>query len=72
MTRLSASLRRKSEWWIKCRDQNMLAEWRVEALAQTEQMRESHVDYVLQELDGYANLRDEETGAEVHNTASSE
>ncbi|KAG9121084.1 hypothetical protein FRC07_003102 [Ceratobasidium sp. 392] len=28
-------------------------------------MKESHVDYVLMELDGYAKLRDDETGAEV-------
>ncbi|KAF8601401.1 hypothetical protein BDV93DRAFT_608140 [Ceratobasidium sp. AG-I] len=65
MIRLSAALRRKSDWWIKFRDKDILAKWRAEALAQTEQMRESHVDYVLQELGGYANLRDEETGAEV-------
>ena len=69
MTRLSAALRRKPDWWIKCRDQDILAKWRTEALAQAEQMRESHVDYVLQELDGYANLRNEETGAEVRNIA---
>ncbi|KAF8601420.1 hypothetical protein BDV93DRAFT_475556 [Ceratobasidium sp. AG-I] len=65
MTRLSAALRHKPDWWIKFRDQDILAKWRAEALAQAEKMRESHIDYVLQELDGYANLRDEETGAEV-------
>jgi len=65
MTRLSAAIRRKPDWWIKFRDKDILAKWRAEALAQAEKMRESHVDYVLQELDGYANLRDEETGAEV-------
>ena len=67
MTTLSATLRSKPDWWIKCRDQDILAKWRAEALAQAERMRESHVDYVLHELDGYANLRDEATGAEVRN-----
>jgi hypothetical protein len=65
MTRLSAELRRKPLWWTKFRDGEILAKWRAEALAQAEQMDESHVDYVLKELDGYANLRDEESGAEV-------
>ncbi|KAF8601416.1 hypothetical protein BDV93DRAFT_545903, partial [Ceratobasidium sp. AG-I] len=65
MTRLSAALRCKPDWWVKCRDQGILAKWRVEALAQAEKMKESHIDYVLKELDGYANLRDGGTGAEV-------
>ena len=67
MTRLSAALRRKPDWWLKCRDQDILAKWRAEALEQTEKMKESHINYVLHELDGYANLRDEDTGAEVRN-----
>lgn len=65
MTRLSAAIRRKPDWWIKFRDNTILAKWRAEALEQAEQMRESHIDYVLHELDGYAKLRDEETGIEV-------
>ncbi|CAE6506771.1 unnamed protein product [Rhizoctonia solani] len=65
MTRLSAELRRKPFWWTKFRDETILSKWREEALAQAEYMEESHVDYVLKELDGYANLRDEESGAEV-------
>ncbi|KAF8601402.1 hypothetical protein BDV93DRAFT_585536, partial [Ceratobasidium sp. AG-I] len=65
MTTLSAALRSKPGWWIKFRDGKTLAKWRAEALAQAKKMKESHVDYVLQELDGYANLRDEQTGAEV-------
>ncbi|KAG8724298.1 hypothetical protein FRC09_020359 [Ceratobasidium sp. 395] len=65
MTRLSAALRLKPSWYTKFRDQDILVKWRAEALEQAEQMKESHVDYVLQELDGYAKLRDEETGAEV-------
>lgn len=65
MIRLSAGLRRQPFWWTKFRDPQIVAEWRAEALAQAEHMDESHVNYVLEELDGYANLRDEVTGAEV-------
>ncbi|KAG8783461.1 hypothetical protein FRC12_019702 [Ceratobasidium sp. 428] len=65
MTRLSAALRLKPSWYTKFRDQDILAKWRAEALKQAEHMKESHIDYVLSELDGYANLRDEATGAEV-------
>ncbi|KAG9083189.1 hypothetical protein FRC06_004665, partial [Ceratobasidium sp. 370] len=65
MTRLSAALRSKPSWWTKFRDQDILDKWRAEALEQAEHMKESHIDYVLKELDGYAKLRDEESGAEV-------
>ncbi|KAG8737079.1 hypothetical protein FRC10_008589 [Ceratobasidium sp. 414] len=65
MTRLSASLRSKPSWWTKFRDQDILAKWRAEALEKAEHMKQSHVDYVLKELDGYATLRNEDTGAEV-------
>ncbi|KAG8731665.1 hypothetical protein FRC11_002997 [Ceratobasidium sp. 423] len=65
MTRFSADIRRKLSWWTKCRNQDILNKWRAEALAQANLMTEAHVDYVLKELNGYANLRDESTGAEV-------
>ncbi|CAE6440372.1 unnamed protein product [Rhizoctonia solani] len=65
MTRLSADIRRKPSWWIKYRNEDILNKWRAEALAQANLMTETHVDYVLKELDGYAHLRDETTGAEV-------
>ncbi|KAF8601374.1 hypothetical protein BDV93DRAFT_524780 [Ceratobasidium sp. AG-I] len=65
MTRLSAALRMKPSWWTKFRDENILVKWRAEALEQAELMEESHIDYVLKELDGYAKLRDESSGAEV-------
>ena len=70
MTRLSATLRREPDWWIKLRDKGIVAKWRAEALEQADQMRESHVEYVLQELEGYANLRDVETGVEVRDTVT--
>ncbi|CAE6436243.1 unnamed protein product [Rhizoctonia solani] len=65
MVRLSADIRRKPHWWTKCRDENILNKWRVEALAQANLTKEPHVDYVLKELEGYANLRDEASGAEI-------
>ncbi|KAJ1303055.1 hypothetical protein OPQ81_011256 [Rhizoctonia solani] len=65
MTRLSADIRRKPSWWTKCRDEGILNKWRGEALAQAKLMTDAHIDYVLKELDGYANLRDEVTGAEI-------
>lgn len=65
MLQLSTTLRSKPSWWTKCHDPEILAKWRAEALAQANRMRESHIDYVLQELEGYAKLRDEESGAEV-------
>ncbi|QRV77245.1 hypothetical protein RhiJN_05260 [Ceratobasidium sp. AG-Ba] len=65
MVALSRTLRSKPSWWTKFRDPEILAKWRAEALEQANLMKESHIDYVLAELDGYANLRDEETGAEV-------
>ncbi|KAG8696074.1 hypothetical protein FRC08_007385 [Ceratobasidium sp. 394] len=65
MTALSATLRLKASWWTNFRDRAILDKWRAEALAQAKLMEESHIDYVLKELDGYAKLRDEESGAEV-------
>ncbi|QRW06156.1 hypothetical protein RhiLY_05155 [Ceratobasidium sp. AG-Ba] len=65
MTRFSAALREKPSWWIKFRDETILDRWRSEALEQAQLMKLSHIDYVLKELDGYAMLRDNESGAEV-------
>ncbi|QRW06173.1 hypothetical protein RhiLY_05172 [Ceratobasidium sp. AG-Ba] len=65
MVELSRALRSKPSWWTKFRDPEILAKWRAEALEQTNLMKKSHIDYVLAELDGYAKLRDEESGAEV-------
>ncbi|KAG8686570.1 hypothetical protein FRC09_014048 [Ceratobasidium sp. 395] len=65
MTALSANIRSKPSWWTKFCDQDILKKWRAEALGQARQMKESHIDYVLNELSGYAKLRNEETGAEV-------
>jgi hypothetical protein len=58
-------LRAKPLWWTKFRDPEIKARWKVEALAQAETMRGEHVDYVLDELEGYAALRDDASGIEV-------
>ncbi|KAF8601424.1 hypothetical protein BDV93DRAFT_510136 [Ceratobasidium sp. AG-I] len=61
MTRLSAALRRKPDWWIKFRDQDVLARWRGSSSSGENES----------ELDGYANLRDEETSAELNTSGHS-
>ncbi|KAG9089140.1 hypothetical protein FRC06_001695 [Ceratobasidium sp. 370] len=65
MTTLSATLRSRALWWTNLGDQVILDKWRAEALEQAKLTKESHINYVLKELDGYAKLRDEESGAEV-------
>lgn len=65
MVRLSATLRTKPSWWSKFRDPEIRARWKGEALAQAQLMGDQHVEYVLNELEGYAALRDEASGAEV-------
>ncbi|KAG8931055.1 hypothetical protein FRC02_003286 [Tulasnella sp. 418] len=68
MFRLSASLRAKPDWWTKYKNPEIRSKWKSEALEQNVldgHLTEREVDYVLDELDGYARLRDEETGAQV-------
>ncbi|CEL52829.1 hypothetical protein RSOLAG1IB_11174 [Rhizoctonia solani AG-1 IB] len=65
MTRLPAEIRRKPSWWTKYRDTSILAKWRAEAISQVNLMDESRFNYVLEEPEGYANLRDEVSSAEV-------
>jgi hypothetical protein len=65
MMKLSAALRQKPSWWLKFRDTAVVDRWRKNALEQAQYMKESHVEYVLRELDGFDALRDDETGAEV-------
>ncbi|QRV79803.1 filamentous muscle protein titin-animal, related protein [Ceratobasidium sp. AG-Ba] len=65
MISLSYALRSKESWWLKFRTPEISERWRAEAIAQARRMKESHVDYVLDELDGFDKLRDELSGAEV-------
>ncbi|CAE6484923.1 unnamed protein product [Rhizoctonia solani] len=65
MTRLSAENCRKPSWWTQHSNADIVAKWRKEATDQAVLMKEPHIDYVLQELEGYANLRKKMLGVEV-------
>ncbi|KAJ7257557.1 hypothetical protein B0H12DRAFT_1210112 [Mycena haematopus] len=67
---LSWQLRRKLDWQCKASNPSIRAKWRREVLGQQKgikldkQMTEKMVDYVLAELEGYANIADNERGIE--------
>ncbi|PBK83540.1 hypothetical protein ARMGADRAFT_1137151 [Armillaria gallica] len=70
MCELSATIRDKPNWWEKCKDPAIRAKWKEEAATQTgsyecRPLQEDEIDYVLDELQGYAAARDPETGVEV-------
>ncbi|KAG8931359.1 hypothetical protein FRC01_001461 [Tulasnella sp. 417] len=66
---MSYSLRSKSSWWTKYKDEAIRSKWKAEALAAPviglDKLLEPEVDYVLDELAGYEKLRDEETGIQA-------
>ncbi|KAI5828682.1 hypothetical protein K523DRAFT_306630 [Schizophyllum commune Tattone D] len=70
MYQLSATLREKPEWWRKARDPEIRKKWFEEARAQQAgeekrwRLSDKMIKYTLDELEGYAQLRDEETGIE--------
>uniref|UniRef100_D8QLY9 Uncharacterized protein n=1 Tax=Schizophyllum commune (strain H4-8 / FGSC 9210) TaxID=578458 RepID=D8QLY9_SCHCM len=70
MYQLSATLREKPEWWRKAKDSDIRKKWFEEAKAQqaSEEERwrlsDNMIKYTLGELEGYAQLRDEEAGIE--------
>ncbi|KAF8901230.1 hypothetical protein CPB85DRAFT_1552686 [Mucidula mucida] len=71
MCALSAAIRDKPDWREKMKDPAILAKWRQEALDQTPAEPEGRkitvemVDYVLQELEAYARIGDDENGIEI-------
>ncbi|KAK0215580.1 hypothetical protein IW262DRAFT_1449849 [Armillaria fumosa] len=70
MCELSATIRDKPHWWEKYKDPAIRAKWKEEAATQTgsyecRPLQEDEIDYVLDELEGYAAVRDPETGIEV-------
>ncbi|KAG2022748.1 hypothetical protein CC2G_000475 [Coprinopsis cinerea AmutBmut pab1-1] len=76
MSQFSAELRRKPEWWTRCYDvetQSVWAEeavdrvWEVKIPSSTTQITLSRkqIQYVLDELGGYAELRDEQNQCQV-------
>ncbi|KAK7028342.1 hypothetical protein R3P38DRAFT_3189817 [Favolaschia claudopus] len=68
MCELSWTLRSKPDWQRKAADPEIRSKWRKEALEQQEgeeqALTEKMVDYVLVELEGYANIADSERGIE--------
>ncbi|KAJ7236255.1 hypothetical protein B0H12DRAFT_1238523 [Mycena haematopus] len=70
MCRLSAHLRQKPRWYEEMRDQNIRKKWIQEAKEQQahlqpwERLTNNMLNYVMDELEGYAALRDPKTGIE--------
>lgn len=68
MQQLSYALRSKPSWWTKYKDPEIREKWKTEATEQTimgHKLTEAEVDYVLDELAGYEEMRDDETGIQV-------
>ena len=63
MMQLSASIRRKEDWFIKMKNPDILAKWQEEA--RRHGCTDNQVSFVFQELEFYASLRKAEIGAEV-------
>ncbi|MFE3544665.1 DUF4246 domain-containing protein [Nocardia sp. NPDC059177] len=63
MMQLSAQIRAKPQWFVKCDDPEIVARWTREAAEQG--LTDAQIRYVLAELAHYAALRDERTGIEV-------
>ncbi|KAF9779803.1 hypothetical protein BJ322DRAFT_1166963 [Thelephora terrestris] len=72
MCALSNRIREKPDWWEKMEDEIIVEKWREEALQQAGddgnpewKLTPGMVNYVLEELRGYADLRESETGIEA-------
>lgn len=77
MSKYSALLRRKSQWWAKYRDEDTRIEWRklaklpcvsvvkTPSSSAEVELSEQQVEYVIDELAGYAALRDEANRCQV-------
>ncbi|KAG8941052.1 hypothetical protein FRC04_004800 [Tulasnella sp. 424] len=65
MIELSYALRCKNSWWTKITDPNIRSKWAEEASEQTirgAKLNEDEIEWVLDELEDYATMRDEATG----------
>ncbi|KIO24282.1 hypothetical protein M407DRAFT_102663 [Tulasnella calospora MUT 4182] len=65
MIELSYSLRSKPLWWTKIKDLAVRSRWKAEALEHEihgDKLKEAEIDWVLDELEDYAKMRDEATG----------
>ncbi|KAG9019806.1 hypothetical protein FRB90_005954 [Tulasnella sp. 427] len=67
MIELSYALRSKPSWWTKIKNPVIRSKWKAEALEheiQGAKLNEPEVDWVFDELDDYATMRDEATGVQ--------
>ncbi|KAJ7071977.1 hypothetical protein C8F01DRAFT_1102053 [Mycena amicta] len=70
MCSLSAHIRQKPRWWEKIRDDAIREKWIQEAkeqqagLRRWEKLSDNMLNFVMQELETYSQLRDPETGIE--------
>ncbi|KAG8939524.1 hypothetical protein FRC04_006249 [Tulasnella sp. 424] len=65
MIELSYALRSKPSWWTKIKDPAIRSKWKAEALEheiQGDKLKEAEIEWVLDELEDYALMRDEKTG----------
>lgn len=68
MLDVSYAIRSQPLWWEKCKDQEIQAKWKKEAMEQNirnGRLQEAEVDYLLDELANYEKMRDEKTGIQV-------
>ncbi|KAG9024291.1 hypothetical protein FS837_005421 [Tulasnella sp. UAMH 9824] len=65
MIELSYVLRSKPSWWTKIKDPAVRSQWKAEALEyqiRGGKLKEAEIEWVLDELEDYAKMRDEATG----------
>ncbi|KAF9789748.1 hypothetical protein BJ322DRAFT_1203235 [Thelephora terrestris] len=71
MCALSNAIREKPNWWEQIKDRSLVKKWMREAVDQQKneyrirQLTLKMVNYVFQELHGYASIRDPNTGIEA-------
>ncbi|KAG8931787.1 hypothetical protein FRC01_000816, partial [Tulasnella sp. 417] len=65
MIELSYALRSEPSWWIKIKDPAIRSSWKAEALEREirgGKLKEAEIEWVLDEIEDYARMRDEATG----------
>ncbi|KAG8931783.1 hypothetical protein FRC01_000812 [Tulasnella sp. 417] len=65
MIKLSYFLRSEPSWWIKIKDPAIRSTWKAKSLAteiRGDSLQEAEVEWVLDEIEDYARMWDEETG----------
>ncbi|KAG8931785.1 hypothetical protein FRC01_000814 [Tulasnella sp. 417] len=65
MIELSYALRSEPSWWIKIKDPAIRSGWKAESLEREirgDKLNEAEIEWVLDEIEDYARMRDEATG----------